>query len=78
MSEVGITFPIWVVYDHPCDAPDVYVARQWLVSANGTVLTAETLTYATHKKLRDEFMRMNLTRLPRSRHDEPVILETWL
>ena len=33
--------PMWVVYDHPSDYPETYIARQWLVGPDGQQATEE-------------------------------------
>ena len=69
--------PMWVVYDHPKDFPDVFVARKWLVRAGETVATTEILTAKTIDILRDALPR-GLVRLERSDHDDQAIREVWL
>ena len=77
-GEAGIAFDLWVVYDHPADARDAYLVRRWEVSGSGPVPTHETVTYHTLDRLRAEMRGRGLTRLPPSRRDDKVILESWL
>lgn len=65
---------IWVVYDHPTDWPDYFVAREWIGEQPGNMVTLER----DLDRLRDRLRRMGLTRLERNEEDDPVILETWL
>jgi len=78
MTEEGV-LSLWVVYDHPIDYPDAYVARLHEVSGQGRqrvthhVLTADNLT-----EIRAALAAFGLTRISRSVEDDPVIVETWL
>lgn len=75
--------PMWVIYDHPKDFPDCFVARKHVVvgglppgiSMSGA--TPETLTADTLAALREK-LPPGLTCLTRDLGDDPVILETWL
>lgn len=67
--------PVWVVYDHPQDFPDHFVARLWEGMDNtptATVLVADTLA-----ELRD-MLPPDLNGLERMEGDDPTIVETWL
>jgi hypothetical protein len=68
---------LWTVYDHPSDFPDRFIARLWLVSRTGTVMTEETVSAATLEELRDR-LPPGLYRLDRDPNDDPVVVETWL
>jgi hypothetical protein len=68
---------LWTVYDHPSDFPDRFIARLWLVSRTGTVMTEETVSAATLEELRDR-LPSGLCRLDRDPSDDPVVVETWL
>lgn len=65
--------PMICIYDHPEDYPDNFVARVWDVnSPTHLVALADTL----------EGIRAtippNMTRMPRSLRDDPVIVEVWI
>lgn len=64
-----------MVYDHPTDYPDHYVARLWDALTN--VGTASVLTAPTLDELR---LRLppELDLLPRQPGDDPCIVETWI
>ena len=65
---------IWVVYEHPTDYPDSYVARMWLnEKPSGSVVICPTLGM-----LRDHLLEMGLTPIDRDPKDDPKIVETWL
>lgn len=71
--KVGSHLAIWTVYDHPRDFPDVYVARLSILDKpTAKILKADNLA-----DLRAQ-LPIGLTCLPRSRGDDPVILECWL
>jgi len=66
--------PIWVIYDHPVDWPDWYVAREWVGEKPGdTVILERDL-----ERLRDQLRQRGLVMLMRMLEDDPAILETWL
>lgn len=68
--------PMFVVYDHPADFPDHYVARLW-VSHPPTpirfVLRAMTLA-----ALQDTLDALGLVHLMRHEADDPAVVETWV
>lgn len=66
--------PMWVVYDHPRDWPNWYVARLFIGEApQDSMMAAKDLD-----QLRGMLEREGLYRLERMQGDDPVILETWL
>ena len=68
------TLPMWVIYDHPSDWPDWYVAREWIGEQPGSCVTLER----DLERLRDRMRRMGLVCLARFEQDDPKILETWV
>jgi hypothetical protein len=66
---------MWVVYDHPLDFPNVFVARRWEgVTPTGQVLVNVNLTELRHQiRARGDFIRWT-----RADDDDPKILEVWL
>lgn len=66
--------PIWVVYDHPTDLPDHFVARLWV----GEEPTPNLVMAKDLELVREALLDMGLTRLDRRPEDDPKILETWL
>ena len=67
----------WVVYDHPLDYPDKFVARRWdiyvgVLSATDDLHLAETLDEARL------LIPPGLYRLARFEDDDPCIVEIWL
>jgi hypothetical protein len=65
---------IWVVYDHPKDYPDGYVARRF----ENDKPTASFVASKNLAVLQSTMIEMGLVRLMRSPEDGRVILETWL
>ncbi len=73
------TLSLWTIYDHPIDYPEHFVARQFLVTGDGTVLTDSVITSSQLQTLRDTFeWDMGLACLPRNPEDDPKIVEVWL
>lgn len=70
--------PQFVVYDHPGDDPDRYVARLWLALPGPPVMTNITVRCVELDPLREIMEACGLVCLTRSPEDAPAILETWL
>lgn len=65
---------VWVVYDHPKDYPDSYVARCFINEQ-----PTENVMFCTSlERLQEELVYMGLAQLARMEDDDPVIIETWL
>jgi hypothetical protein len=75
MSE---SLPMWVVYDHPSDYPEHYVARQHIVGIAGDEATNRMMMAATLESIRTALGNLGLVCITRSEEDDPVIVETWL
>lgn len=71
---------MWTVYDHPLDAPDVFIAREWLIPPGGgeAVPGQRTLRAQTIDDIREQLADWGLVRLMRSPGDDPRIVESWL
>jgi hypothetical protein len=69
---------MWVIYDHPKDFPNCFVARRWEVSRAKTEATDRYTTAETIEELREIFQRQGLYRIPRAAVDDEKIVETWL
>jgi hypothetical protein len=75
------SLPLWVVYDHPSDFPDCYVARRWVVGGGGVVPTDAVLTAPDLDQLRDSIQAHDPNAnvpLPRQVGDDPKIVEIWV
>jgi hypothetical protein len=70
--------PMWVVYDHPSDYPEHYVARQHIVGIDGEEPTDRMMASFTLDSIRTELADLGLICVTRSEGDDPVIVETWL
>jgi hypothetical protein len=73
----GGTLSMWVVYDHPRDVPESYVARRWEVGP-GEVATDDVVAFDDIDKLRLYFQAQGLVKLMRQQDDQPHIMEVWL
>jgi hypothetical protein len=68
---------MWVIYDHPRDMPDCFVARLWLIRAGQTIATSELRSAGTLDEVRKMLPR-GLVNIGRQPKDEAVIIEVWL
>ncbi len=66
---------MWVVYDHPKDYPDHFVARKWLAGKTAEA-TDEILLDTDLDSLRKQ-MPPWLYCMPRQPNDDPKIIEVW-
>lgn len=76
MIEIDGKLGMWTIYDHPADYPDKFVARLFVMDQPTDVaLVGDSLN-----SIRTFINRASpgLTRLPRSPHDHPTVVETWL
>jgi hypothetical protein len=71
------TLAMWIVYDHPTDHPDHFVARKWLINSEGQHPTREIIDSITLEGLRAQ-LPPGLVCLPRDPTDPPKIVEVWL
>jgi hypothetical protein len=74
----GESLSIWVIYDHPRDFPDRFVARRHVCTGPDQGPTDDIVTSKNLKQLRVAMERRYLTKLDRHPSDDPVIIETWL
>ena len=70
---------MWVIYDHPTDFPDVFVARRWEVLREERP-TDDILKHADLAMLRYVIAREKgcTVHLMRSPEDDPKIVEVWM
>lgn len=66
----------WVIYDHPADFPDSYVARRWTIGPRGIGRT-DDIRIGTLEQLREPLQEAGLFMLTRSPEDDPTIVEVW-
>lgn len=78
-KHAGRQLAYWVVYDHPSDFPNCFVARKFLTLYSGELPapTNETLSADTLADLRAK-LPAGLIPIERAPDDDPVVLETWL
>lgn len=66
--------PIWVIYNHPKDHPNYYVARRW----DGMKATDDILKNKSLVKIRRDMESRGLVKLMRNDDDDPCIIESWI
>jgi len=70
---------MWVIYDHPKDYPNVYIARQWRCDSNTIIPTENVIMSRDLEIIRHTMLvDMHLTCLPRQESDNSNIIETWM
>jgi hypothetical protein len=69
---------MWVIYDHPSDYPQGFVARLWLITPECEQRTETLRQEGNLAAMREGFLRDGLSCLARHPEDDPVIVETWL
>lgn len=70
-----VQFPQWVIYKHPEDFPEHYVARLW-----DGMSGMPTTSYLLAPDLARLYLRLppDLVCMPRHPGDDPKIVEVWL
>lgn len=71
----GLKFPIIVIYRHPADYPDKYVARVFdITRPTDTVVIKDSL-----KELQKDVSRnVAMSFIPRDEKDDPCIIGSWI
>jgi hypothetical protein len=69
----------WVIYDHPLDYPDYFVARKWKI-LDGKVepLVDALILHKELDEIREIFYNQGLLRISRFAEDDPCIIEVWI
>jgi hypothetical protein len=78
MPRHGDALSIWVIYDHPRDFPDRFIARRHVVTGSAQGPTEDIVADKSLKQLRRVMESRFLTKLDRHPSDDPTIIETWL
>ncbi len=79
MTDQAEPLVMFVIYDHPKDMPDFFVARRWFVLKGKEEPIADGLVfYAEELAALREMLPPGLVMLARCDGDDPTILETWL
>lgn len=72
-------FSMWVIYDHPRDFPNTFVAKRWAVRDNrGEVPTTDMIVSPDLIALREIMALKGLICMDRHPTDPEVIIEVWL
>lgn len=72
---------IWIIYDHPSDFPDVFLARRWEQTKIGFMPSEHTIMGTTLEEVRNGIDKAThgLCLVPRSSPiDDHKIVEVWL
>jgi hypothetical protein len=69
--------PIWVIYDHPKDQPEFFIARKWLIGRGQMIATGDTRIGLTLSEVRRK-LPIGLARIDRNADDDSKIVECWL
>jgi len=69
---------MWTVYDHPLDHPEHFVARRWVIEAEGPRATGTLYKSAELERIRAAMRAFGLVKLDRDPADDPKIVEVWL
>ena len=69
--------PMWVVYNHPSDYPEDYVARIYysLPAPAATFMVIRSKSLAS---LQDFLLSRGAIKFARDPNDDPAILEVWI
>jgi hypothetical protein len=77
MRERGV-LPVWTIYDHPKDYPDIYVARLFDQNLDGPVATFTAMGSTSLDDLRQFFIDHGMVRIDRYQEDDLCIVECWI
>lgn len=80
LTQVDMSYlkiPMAVIYDSPKDFPELCLCRLW--EGAGCRPTTTAIYRNTIDKLREDIRAAGFhTVIPRSKEDDPVIVETWI
>lgn len=77
LHDVRHRLPQFVVYDHPSDWPDFFVARLWFALPDQPQSTPFVIMDHSLDRLQTTMEALGLVKLMRHPDDDPKILETW-
>lgn len=77
LYSINEQLPHFVIYDHPSDWPDFYVARLWMTRP-APIPSTVTILETDLDRLRTTMEALGLVHLSRCPADDAVILETWI
>lgn len=66
----------WVIYDHPRDYPQGFIARRWEITASCLQATGDSIRAPTLAEVRNRLPR-GMCRIPRFAKPDPCIVEVW-
>jgi len=70
----------YTIYENPIDHPGSYVVRGWIIAPGDPVPRATNFfrLYPSLEEARFDLDNGELCPVPRSEHDDPKIVETWI
>lgn len=68
---------MWVIYDHPKDFPQGFIARQFFIGPRVLLASDETKTGETLDAVRRQ-LPTGLYNVGRHDRDDAVVVETWV
>jgi hypothetical protein len=68
---------MWVIYDHPTDFPDKFVARRFYIGPRVILSSDDFVTSDTLNGVR-ALLPDGLINIGRDEHDDAKIVETWV
>lgn len=79
-STAPATLDMWVIYDHPLDFPDGFLARRWFVTHDAQLLASpgDVMRSQSIDNLRTLMEQLGKYRIERDETDDPVVVETWI
>jgi hypothetical protein len=69
---------MWVVYYHPVDYPEQWVARERIVRDGKEQVTENMIVAPNLAAIRKRMIEMHLTYVPRKQSDDPKIVGCWI
>lgn len=71
-------FIMWVVFDHPLDFPNTFVAKELEITAKGHMPTGGLMVCPQLEPIWDQLEKRGLIRMSRHPSDDSKIIETWV
>ena len=69
---------IWVIYDHPSDYPDSFIARRYFSYYEIQEPTMDVIVAPDYEYIRNALEKYGLVKLDRHPNDDPKIMEIWI
>jgi hypothetical protein len=69
---------VWVIYDHPRDMPDCFIARLWCIKPDGASEATQVIRAAPTLEEVRAMLPRGLVRTNRRPSDDSRVVEVWL